>query len=61
MEEVKKLLARALLGNGMAGSAADDMRLSPMYRQAQEQAAINGQQLPPYEVWKQMQMGRSVN
>lgn len=39
---------RNLLGSGMAGHAADDLRLSAIYRRE----LSDGKEMPPYEEWK---------
>jgi endonuclease YncB( thermonuclease family) len=54
----RNMLARALLGNGMAGKTADISQLYPQYQQAQIEAQINGQPLPPFEQWAQQFMGQ---
>lgn len=54
MDETKRqLLARALLGAGVAGQAADTSQLYPIYQQQQMEAQSSGQQLPPFEQWAQ--------
>lgn len=58
MEDMKQMLARALLGSGMAGQAADTQKLYPMYQQAAQEAASQGQQIPPFEEWAAQFMGQ---
>lgn len=50
-QDSRNMLARALLGTGMAGQAADDLRLRPKY----DSLLSDGAELPPYNVWKQLQ------
>lgn len=53
MDDAKRmLLARALLGNGMAGQSVDMTKLSQQY----DQMMMDGQQLPPKDQWLKMQM-----
>jgi len=49
--DYKQLLARYLLGQGMAGKAADTQKLYPIYQKQQIDAQTSGQQLPPFEEW----------
>lgn len=51
MENYQKMLARALLGQGMAGQAADMGQLQPIYRQQNMQAQMQGLPFPPFEEW----------
>lgn len=53
----KRHLVKALLGDGMASSAAEDLKLKPQY----DRAVIDGEIDPsatPYEAWKAMQTRR---
>lgn len=55
----QQMLARALLGNGMAGQNADIRQLYPQYQQAQIEAQTSGAgPLPPFEQWAQQFMGQ---
>lgn len=49
--EAKPSHARPMLGSGMAGQAADDLRLLKAYRVAQTDAAEKGEELPPFREW----------
>lgn len=56
MDDIKRqILARALLGRGALGAAADTQKLYPVYQKAQIEAQMSGEQLPPFEQWVQMQ------
>lgn len=54
----REMLARALLGNGMAGQAADAQSLYPQYQQAMMEAQESGQPPIPFEQWAQQFMGQ---
>ena len=59
MEPMNEMLAKALLGQGMARQGADTMQLYPQYQQLQIDNATsnNPQPLPPFEEWaKQFMM-----
>lgn len=59
---MKEMLARALLGGGMAGQAADTQQLYPIYQQQQIEAQTSGQPpLPPFEEWAAQFMGQQQN
>lgn len=55
---MKEMLARALLGNGMAGQGADTLQAEPAYKQYAEQAMSQGEQPIPFEQWMQQFMGQ---
>ena len=54
---MKEMLAKALLGNGMAGQAADTSKLYPQYQEAMIEAQSQGQPPIPFEQWVQQFMG----
>lgn len=58
MEDMKQMLARALLGNGMAGQAADTSKLYPQYQQYAIDAQSQGEQPVPFEQWASEFMGQ---
>lgn len=58
MEDMKQMLARALLGNGMAGQAADTSQLYPQYQQYAIDAQSQGEQPVPFEQWAAEFMGQ---
>ena len=52
----RQMLAKALLGGGMAGKAADVQQLQPIYQQQMAEAQMNGQPPIPFEQWAQQFM-----
>lgn len=60
----REMMARALLGNGMAGQAADSMQTDPQYQQYAMMAQMAGQQPLPrtdpswMQQFQQMQAGQ---
>lgn len=52
-ENERQMMARQLLGRGMAGQTADTMQLRQMYQKQNIEAQMNGQEFPPFEVWAQ--------
>ena len=54
---MQEMLAKALLGNGMAGQAADTSKLYPQYQEAMIEAQSQGQPPIPFEQWVQEFMG----
>ena len=61
MENDERLrLARALLGSGAAGQAADISKIYPLYQRAQIDNQTNGgEPLPPFNVWAKAFMGQA--
>jgi len=55
MEDMKTManaiMARAMLGNGLAGQAGDAMRLRPAYLDYVQKAQESGQQAMPFQDW----------
>jgi hypothetical protein len=59
VDDFKEKLARALLGSGMAGQAADLKKLMPIYQQQKIQAMSQGQNIPEFNEWaKTYQQGQ---
>lgn len=52
-ENTRLKMARALLGQGMAGNAADDSKIHPLYQQHVVDAQLNGQPAMSYEQFRQ--------
>ena len=52
----RHLLAKALLGSGLAKAAGTDMRLYPSYQRYAIDTQSNGEEPLPFEQWKQSQM-----
>lgn len=57
MAGMQEMLAKALLGNGMAGQAGDTSKLYPQYQEAMIEAQSQGQPPVPFEQWVQQFMG----
>lgn len=55
---MNEMLARALLGNGMAGNAADTSKLYPQYQEEMIDAQSQGKPPIPFEQWVQQFMGQ---
>lgn len=51
----QQLLARALLGNGMAGQAADISKLQPIHQQLKTEANMQGLPFPEFNEWLKSQ------
>jgi len=52
MDDSQRIItARALLGQGVAGQAADIRKLREMYGKQNVEAQMNGQSLPSFEEW----------
>lgn len=47
----RQLLARALLGQGMAGQAADKTKLQAQWQQEYTNAQMQGMPFPQFEEW----------
>ena len=58
-DDQRKLMARALLGQGMAGQTADLQKLMPIYQQQSMQAQVNGQPMPQFQEWAQQFLNQS--
>ena len=52
---MQQMLAKALLGQGMAGQAADISKLQPIYQQQNMQAQMQGLPFPSFEEWMKSQ------
>ena len=52
-DQTRQRMARALLGQGVVGQTADIQKLQPIFQQQSIQAQMNGQPMPPFEVWAQ--------
>lgn len=51
----QQLLARALLGKGMASQAADMSKLQPIWQQQNMEAQTQGMPFPAFEEWLKSQ------
>lgn len=52
---MQKMMARALLGQGMAGQAADKSKLQAQWQQQSMQAQMQGLPFPSFEEWMKQQ------
>ena len=58
-DQAKQQMARALLGQGMAGQAADEMRMNPLQKQWQI-STQTGETNLPFDQWLQQQQATQM-
>lgn len=56
-DQMRNAMARALLGNSMAGQAADMTNLRAQY----DMLVSDGVEMPPFQEWAAMQQTRQPN